>query len=217
MSTCKLKITDKRTGRYDSLTKVLAPVALTGVSTTSGSNTIVVADTSGVYVGMPVACANIPQGSFILAIKDATHLVLAKSAWDATTGTWSTSEANANAAATGSSLLAKALGFCPLTIVVNQHALGVWRNTFAFTGSQQAGITTQALTQTPYVFYPTAVDASLVATAWNIRHSDDVEATPLKRHEGQPWGCYIITHTDGHQTMVPANQYTSITFNGLDA
>ena len=216
MSTAKYKLTDKRTGRYDSITQVLAPVTLTGVSTTSGSNIITVASTTGVYVGMPLACANIPQGSFILAIKDATTLVLARSAWDAATGVWSTSETNAEATASESGLIARALGFCPLTIVVMTHALGVWRNSFAYTGTMQAGASLQALTQTPYVYFPTEVDASLVATAWNVRHSDEVEATPLKRHEGQPWGMFILTHTDGHQTMVPANPNLSITFNGLD-
>ncbi len=209
------------------ITGVLDPVELTAVATTNGSNLITVTSTEGVFPGMAVKCPNLPRGAFVHAVKSATVLELWASAWNATTGVFTTSAANAQATADGTEMTALALGFDAGTQVVTTYAQGTWRNTIrssaavpvypsdSFEPSSPGSVQIPAYL-TKLTSDSTVTDTfALTPTATIL--SDEVNATPLKRHNGEPWGCFIFVCTAGHQSMVPADPRHSISYAGPGA
>lgn len=122
---------NKKTGAFASqqLPNVLAPVALTGVATTSGSNIVTVAATTGVYPFMGLCVPNLPLGAFVLAVKSATEIVAAASVLSTTTGEWTVTAANANASATATGMLGMALGCNPWPLAEAIADGEMWRNT----------------------------------------------------------------------------------------
>ena len=79
MPTTNFKAIDLDTGMVllSSIPSVLDPVELTSVATTSGSELITVASTTGVFPFMGVSCAGIPAGALVKAVKSSTVLELA--------------------------------------------------------------------------------------------------------------------------------------------
>jgi len=208
---------------------VLDQVALTGVVTnvTAGTeNRVTVASTAGLFAGMPVAIPNIPQGAFIHAVRSATEIDLWATAWDATTGIWTTSAANANATVATSGILGAALGFDPRCIVSLTYARGVWRNLHSDTSallyysvgtvSSLGAPTGKGVSIVPTTLTPTPEGLTRM-TASEARVSDHLAATPLKRHNGEPWGVYILVSTGGHQSVVQAIPEKEILYTGPSA
>ena len=215
-----------RTGRLlRTVPNVLTPVSLTAVSTTSASNLLTVASTTGVFPGMAIFAPNIPSGAFVHAVRSATELELWASAFNASTGVWTTSAANAQATASGSSLLAQAQGFNPVP-VTRWYAEGCWRNLIygAYSGSQTAAgsvavsgsvgygpglaVLPNAWTVTSGVAGPTAVETI---------KSDHLAATPTKRHEGVPLGTWVLVSTGGYQTLHTINRGDSCGYEEAEA
>jgi hypothetical protein len=191
---------------------VLAPVTLSGVSTTSGSSTITCASTTGVYPGMSIRCAGFANPCIVHAVQNSTTLQLVASAFSAS-GVWTTSAANAQASATASSLTATALGFDPQAIVASTYAMGVWRNLHSRTtalGYYQIGAGTPVVGVGPgagitYVPGTVTVTGGIVkADTATVQTSDDLAATPLKRHNGEFWSYYLVVSTHGHLSKIPA-------------
>jgi hypothetical protein len=204
---------------------VLDPVALTGVETSSSSNLVTVASTTGLYAGMAVSIPNIPAGALIHAVKSTTVIELWASSWDATNGVFTTSAANANASATATGMLGSAQGFNARCRVSEFYARGTWRNTHrlstnfgagTFAGAGSTGLSSgsgQAFipsAKTITTGYYTITNGDMVAT-------DELAATPLKRHNGEPWSFYIVVHTSGHQSIIPAAPDQTLHYNGPDA
>lgn len=83
MPTTNYKAIDIDTGMVllSSIPSVLDPVELTAVATTSGSELITVASTTGVFPFMGVSCAGVPYGTLVKAVKSATVLELAVPLW----------------------------------------------------------------------------------------------------------------------------------------
>lgn len=215
---------------------VLDVVSLTGVATnvTSGTeNQVTVASTTGLFPGMPVSIPNIPDGSFIHAIRSATVIELFRSAWNATTGVFTTSGANANATAAASGLLGHARGFDPRCLVTQFYARGTWRNIHSTEGSPLLGTGTVNVTISEgaaryaeigfgkgVAIIPTAGTVSAgvhQATAFEYLKSDHLFATPIKRHNGEPWACRLVVHSGGHVSTVPADPDYTFHYNGPDA
>lgn len=212
-------IIDRDSREITSLASVLSPIALTSVSTSSGSNEVTVASTTGCYPGMPVAIPGVPPGSFIHAVKDSTTLELWRSAWDTSTGVWTTSAANANATATASSLTGHAYGYHPSCIMAQTYAMGMWRNLHDSNTSNGMGYTSYTeLTQhdtfgAGVALVPTAgiwTTGQYFASAGDIRVSDTLAATPVKRHNGEIWGVRPFVQTNGLLSHVPANPEWSV-------
>jgi len=214
-------IIDRDSREITSLASVLSPVTLSSVSTTSTSNEVTVASTTGCYPGMPVAIPGVPPGSFIHAVKSSTVLVLWRSDWDTSTGVWTTSAANANATATASGLTGHAYGYHPACIMAQTYALGMWRNlhdsnggnalvTFLNTSVEQVEHDTYGR---GVALVPTAGSMSAsgyLATDVAIRTSDTLAATPVKRHNGEIWGVRPFVQTGGLLSHVPANPEWSV-------
>jgi hypothetical protein len=210
---------------------VLDVVALTGVATnvTSGTeNQVTVASTTGLYPGMPVSIPNIPQGSFIHAIRSATVIELYRTAWNATTGEFTTSAANANATAAASGLLGHAHGFDARCLVTQFYARGTWRNTHnsISKGGQNAYVDSyEELNQGHQYGLGVAITptsgtysaGALLMTGHTVHLSDTLAATPLKRHNGEPWACRLVVHSGGHLSTVPADPDYTFHYNGADA
>ena len=233
MATATYKLKDSNGRELASITSVLAPLQLTGVSTVSSpaSNEVTVDSTTGCYPGMPVAIPGIPPGSFIHAVKSSTVLELWRSVWDTSAGTWSTTAANANATATGSNLTGYAYGYHPSCIIAQTYAMGMWRNLhdsnnslgFAATSSNEfqnhetfgvgvalvptAGTVSQALSSSG-LYIPTAMD---------VRVSDALATTPVKRHNGEIWGVRPFIHTSGFLSHVSANPEHHIHLSAITA
>jgi hypothetical protein len=209
------------------LPSVLEPVSLTGVATnvTIGTeNQVTVASTTGLFPGMPVSIPNIPEGSFIHAIRSATVIELYRSAWNATTGVFTTSAANANATAAASGLLGLAHGFDPRCLIAAMYARGTWRNKHKgdskmFFVNPSGFSVVQGITPGAALIPTTFTYASGTAsmTAGQMRVSDELEATPLKRHNGEMWACRYVVHTGGHVSVVPADPSYTLHYNGPDA
>jgi len=204
-----------RTGRLlRTVPAVLDPVELSGVSTVSGSNLLTVTSTTGVYPGMAVFCANVPRGAFVHAVRSATELELYASAFNATTGIWTTGAANAQATANAAGLKAHAQGFNPVP-VTQWYAEGCWRN-LHYTSSHGGPPASFGATLTDgaaafgihgygpgVAVVPTAgtvASSTFGQTAVEIIKSDELAAIPVKRHEGVPLAVWLLVSTGGHQT-----------------
>lgn len=215
---------------------VLDVVSLTGVATnvTSGTeNQVTVASTTGLFPGMPVSIPNIPDGSFIHAIRSSTVIELFRSAWNATTGVFTTSAANANATAAATDLVGRAHGFDPRCLVTQTYARGTWRNIHSTVGSPLLGPGnigstisdgSARIAETGFgkgvAIIPTAGTVAtgiLQATAFEYLKSDHLFATPIKRHNGEPWACRLVVHSGGHLSTVPADPDFTFHYNGADA
>lgn len=214
-------IIDRDSREITSLASVLSPVALTSVSTSSSSNAVTVASTTGCYPGMPVAIPGVPPGSFIHAVKDSTTLELWRSAWDTSTGLWTTSAANANATATASSLTGHAYGYHPSCIMAQTYAMGMWRNLHDSNSSNGtatvAGAYGENVAHHTYgngvAVVPTAGTVSggfYSMTAAEPRVADTLASTPVKRHNGEIWGVRPFVQTGGLLSHVPANPEWSV-------
>jgi len=228
MATATYKLKDSNGRELASITSVLAPVALTGVSVSSTSNLVTVDSTTGCYPGMPVAIPNVPAGSFIHAVKSSTVLELWRSAWDTSTGVWTTSAANANATATASSLTGHAYGYHPSCIMAQTYAMGMWRNLHDSNSSNGSATVVGAYGENVahhtygngVAIVPTAGSVSTglyLASTAEPRLSDSLSATPVKRHNGEIWGVRPFIHTSGFLSHVSANPEHHIHLSAITA
>lgn len=217
-------------GTERTISNVLDPVPLTDYVTASGSNLIAVASTVGIFPGMAIKGTKIPLGAFVHSIKSATVLELWASAWDAATGAFTTSAANAEASDTDadSGNLAYALGFDPTLTVTKWYATGKWRNLHS-SNSYGARAYDVDANNPPGDWQPfglgiatvpegTAVGAAplshFIPSTIAVRTSDTLAATPLKRDNGEPWDYYILVSSLGHQSKVQARPGTEIIYTG---
>lgn len=221
-----------RTGRLlRTVPNVLTPVSLTAVSTTSASNLLTVASTTGVFPGMAIFAPNIPSGAFVHAVRSATELELWASAFNASTGVWTTSAANAQATASGSSLLAQAQGFNPVP-VTRWYAEGCWRNLFSTTGTGYPPGTVGGTVGDGFAqVYSQGYGAGMAVlpsagttsggtygpTSYELIKSDVLAATPTKRHEGVPLGTWVLVSTGGYQTLHTINRGDSCGYEEAEA
>ena len=219
---------------------VLAPVALAAVATTSGSNVITVTSTTGVYPGMAIACPNVPVGSFVASVISTTTIELAGSVFNRTTGVWSTSAANANASATVLAAVgqtALAFGYHPFCIVEQSYPLGTWRNeirnssviiptSMNSVGGATILLSGAATMQVPALLTSATVTQTVDATVNPLTNvvtpvydvkDDTCAATPLKRHNGEPWGVRILVSTGGLISHVSGHPDWTVQYAGADA
>lgn len=187
---------------------VLDHVELSSVSVTSGSNIVTVASTTGLYPGMALRVANLPRGSFIHAIKSSTEIEAFASSFNASTGVWTTSAANAQATDSASSMKGYAMGFSPVP-VTEWYAEGCWRNTFRVTDAKVApsvaGVGSYIGPGAAVVPTYTVSGGSLSLASVAHVTSDEYATTPVKRHEGVPRGVWMLVSTGGHITTHQIN------------
>ena len=183
---------------------VLDPVALSGVSTTSGSNLLTVASTTGVFPGMAIKCSTIPLGSFVHAVKNSTTLELYCTARDGTTGAITTTATAANATATASSMTAHALGFDPNCIIAGVYVNGTWRNIIRGYEVATASVSATAYGTQPFSSAPTYSGPPPALTSLELFKSDELSTSPLKRDNSEWYSYHILVCTNGHQIKVPA-------------
>lgn len=203
---------------------VLEPVELTDVEVTSGSNVITVAEASVVYPGQAICCPYVPMGSFVYSVRKSTgnptSLELWRSTFNRTTGVWTTSGTNAQATDNLTGTTATVYGFSPMTIVELAYAMGMWRNihTRNTPGLQPAGVSAtlgdgaSEVMQHGYGpgvgLVPTAVTTAASGAAlpstWAVRVCDTMSETPLKRHNGELHGAYILVSQYGYHSVVQA-------------
>ena len=222
----KLHISHSRTGRLlITITGVLTPVALTSLETTSGSNIVNVASTTGLFPGMSVHAPNVPPGSIVHAVISATKLELWRSAWNATTGVYSHSAANAQAtASTSTPVLGYALSFDPLAPVLNTYIEGKWRNLHSKENKLMSWVSGSAVgtgvsAGPGTMLMPSAVTITNglgTMTAGSIISSDDLAATPLKRDDGEPHTLLLVVHTGGMLSVIHEPHTKDITYYGAD-
>lgn len=212
-----------RNGRLiQTLTGVLAPVALTSVATTSGSNIVTVASTTGVFPGMAIRAANVPVGSIVHAVISSTQLELWASAWNNTTGVYTHSAANAQATGSASGGTGRALAFDPLALVMRTYIDDTWRNVHRLTNS----LIVANVGATPYVSISGGAGLMVVPTthtvttgfstptATSMRTTDELADPPVKRHDGVPHTVLLVVHTDGMLSVIHEPDTKDILYAG---
>ena len=207
-------ITDRDARLITEVPLVLAPVALSAVETALASNLVTVNSTANLFPGMPVAIPNVPRGAFIHAIINDTSIELLRSVYAA--GAWTTVAANANATADATGLTGYAYGYHHECLIEQAYAMGMWRNlhTSRAIGISQTTSTNKEVqanelfgkgvaivpsggTWSGQIFSPTS-SGSVMAT------SDDLAASPAKRHNGEVWGVRPFVQSSGALSHVPA-------------
>lgn len=201
------------------ITNVLEPVELTEVEVDGTTNIITVAHTDVVYPGQAICCPGVPLGAFVHSVRKSagnpTSLELWKSEFNRSTGVWTTSGANANSTDAYSGTSATVYGFSPFAVVELAYAMGMWRNQHASRALGGPGLTSSFVRETTQdsfgrgvALVPTAGAWSAIggyaATAADVRVSDELTASPLKRHNGELHGAYIIVSQYGYQSVVQA-------------
>lgn len=205
---------------------VLAPVPLAGIATddTTDSNIVTVTSTANLYPGMAVAIPNIPSGAFIHAIISTTQIELWRSDYS-TAGAWTTTGANADATVTATGGSGYAYGFSPLCQVSKAYAMGTWRNTIrsgasiygpvpsAVAGGNSSATYPGLLTTLTVTGGPASSPISIAPAGTTL--SDEALTTPVKRHNGEYWGMYLLVSTGGLQTLIHADPSQSIVLTSV--
>jgi len=221
MPTATYKLKDSNGRELCSIPSVLAPVKLSAVETDhsgSAKNVITVATTEDLFPGMPVAVPGIPLGCFIHSILSTTQVELWKSNFDRATGVWTTSAANADATKTATGQTGYAYGYHPACVIELAYAMGMWRNLHSSNTSNGQSVHSynEFLSHDTYgegvAIVPTTGTVGnangmgyYVMTAGDVRTSDTLAATPLKRHNGELHGLRPFVHTSGLLSHIAAN------------
>jgi hypothetical protein len=212
----KYRVQDQDSGAYlsDTIPNIIDVVELTGVSTTSGSNEVTVADTTEVYPGMALFIPTLPQGAFVHAVKSSTVITAWAPVFASATGTWTVSAASANATATASSMKGMARGFNEWGIPVPLHDGSTYRNELNQTGagfdghgtytggggatgksadpvSGQAGVLVVPSNMSVLAIGPSGGETGVVvgSTAFSVATSDTIAGTPPR-----PWPKWVLEY-----------------------
>jgi hypothetical protein len=184
---------------------VLAPVALTGVTTSAGSNLVTVASTSDLHAGMPVAIPNMPENAVIHAVKDGTTIELFASRF--TGGAWTHSAANAQATASDNNLQGRAYGFHAGCVVRHLLPKGMWRNTIRANAFPTATLSNvYSAPGNPWVNAPGFNNGTTTLATMKTYLSDELSDSPVKRENGETWGFYPMVQTSGLLSRIPADE-----------
>ena len=222
MPTATYKLKDNNGRELCSIPSVLAPVALSGVATdaSSNKNLVTVASTANLFPGMPVAIPGMPFGCFIHSILSSTQIELWRSEFNRATGVWTTSAANADATKTATGQTGYAYGYHPACVIELAYAMGMWRNLHSSDTAGGAswiiGNAGENLSHDAYgegvAIVPTTgtvigggQGGLYIMTAGDVRTSDTLAATPLKRHNGELHGLRPFVHTSGLLSHIAAN------------
>jgi hypothetical protein len=190
---------------------LLAPVTLAGVATVTSEARVTCTSTAGVFPGMVLRCAGFAGPCIVHAVRSTTVLELVASTFSSA-GVWTTSAANAAAITDYTGITAQVLSFDPQAIVSAAYAMGTWRNTHRLTNTfysyQNGASTVPALSSgSGIATLPTTITIAqgmATMTAATIASTDELSATPLKRHNGEQWGFYFAVSTSGYLSKIPA-------------
>jgi len=223
MPTATYKLKDSNGRELCSIPSVLTPVALSGVATdaSSNKNLVTVASTANLFPGMPVAIPGMPFGCFIHSILSSTQIELWRSEFNRATGVWTTSAANADATKTATGQTGYAYGYHPACVIELAYAMGMWRNLHSSDTSNgwpgsNSGFSENlshdtygegvAIVPTAGIVSTTGVAAGLyIMSAGDVRITDTLATTPLKRHNGELHGLRPFVHTSGLLSHIAAN------------
>lgn len=216
MPTATYKLKDNNGRELCSIPSVLTPVALSGVETNASSNKnlVTVESTANLFPGMPVAIPGMPLGCFIHSILSSTQIELWRSEFNRATGVWTTSAANADATKTATGQTGYAYGYHPACVIELAYAMGMWRNLHSSDTANGNTVHSfnEILSHDTYgegvAIVPTTgtVAAGIYSmTAGDVRTSDTLAATPLKRHNGELHGLRPFVHTSGLLSHIAAN------------
>ena len=216
MPTATYKLKDSNGRELCSIPSVLTPVALSGVETNASSNKnlVTVESTANLFPGMPVAIPGMPFGCFIHSILSSTQIELWRSEFNRATGVWTTSAANADATKTATGQTGYAYGYHPACVIELAYAMGMWRNLH----SSDTALGNPVNSANEYLSHDTYGEGVAIVpttgtvatgiytmTAGDVRTTDTLAATPLKRHNGELHGLRPFVHTSGLLSHIAAN------------
>lgn len=182
---------------------VLAEVRQTGCAT-STSTLLTVASIVDLYVGMGVCCHQVVQGTYIVAIKDATTVVLSAAATGTTTG-----------------LVVCFKGFNFVTISKSADR-GWWRNTvngttsFAFLNTSASQVTPTSINGS-FNLVPNTFGSLGGPTGYEVFKSDELSATPTLRTKTENWSFWTLVSTGGHISVIPFDPEHSLHLKEITA
>ncbi len=169
---------------------VLGEVRQSGCET-SGDDILLVEDSSELYPGMGVYGYQIPAGTFILAIKNATEVVLSQ-----------------DAAGTTAGLVVCFKGYVsePVSKAADR---GWWRNLIYGTTSWDfktsvAAHANPTVLNGPWTIVPKTFEPFLGAPlTYDVHKGDDLAAEPELRTKTEHWSFWMLVSTGGHISTVP--------------
>ena len=182
---------------------VLAEVRQSGCATAT-SNLLTVTDSTVLYVGMGVCCLDVTEGTYIVAIKDATTVVLSAVATGTTTG-----------------LVACFKGFNFVTISKTADR-GWWRNTVSGTTAWQflntaASLVTPEAITGAFNIVPATFGTLGGPVTYTIHKSDELADTPTLRVKNESWSFWTLVSTGGFISVVPFDPEHSLHLKELSA
>lgn len=179
----------------------------------AASDEMVVADSSVLWPGMAVCCFGVAEGTYIIAIKDDTHVILSTDATET---------------ATGLTAIFKAFNPCPVSRTGDR---GWWRNIISgaanslplWTLPGSAGITPPGTLSDKGValipaYTPGSGPAGYVQmTGVTVKKSDELEDTPTLRVKNESWGFWTLVCKGGHVSYGPFDPDLDIAFKEEEA
>lgn len=195
-------VTNENGNVLRTIPNVLADVRQTGCATTS-STLLTVADSTVLYPGMGVYCHEVPAGTFIAAIKDATTVVL-----------------SAPAAGTEAGIIAIFKGFQLVTKSVTADR-GTWRNTISGTTAwdfkQTSALHPNPMQLNgPWTIVPATFEGTTGAPlTYTIHMSDELATSPALRTKTEPWSFWVLVSTGGHLSIIPFDPEQSLHLKSL--
>lgn len=181
---------------------VLAEVRQEGCATAT-SNLLTVADSTVLYPGMGVCCYQVPEGTYIVAIKDATTVVM-----------------SALASGTGEGIIGIFKGFNFVTISKSADR-GYWRNNVSSTSAWDFKTSAAAHPNPqqingPFALVPKTFEPFLGAPLTFDVFKDDACATnPTLRTKTEHWSFWTLVCTGGHISVVPFDPEHSLHLKSL--
>lgn len=182
---------------------VLGEVRQSGCATAT-STLLTVTDSSGLYVGMAVCCYQVPEGTYIMAIKDGTSVVLSQAA----TGT-----------ATGLTVCFKGFNFVAISKEADR---GWWRNLVSGTTGWQflntaASLSTPTALNGPWTVVPKTFGSLGGPVTYDVHKSDELSDTPELRTKTEHWSFWTLVSTGGHISLVPFDPEHSLHLKEITA
>lgn len=192
---------------------VLSEVRQTGCATAT-STLLTVTDSTVLYPCMQVCCLDVPEGTYIVAIKDTTHVVLSAAAVGTTTGL--------TAIFKGQNWVA----------VSKSADRGWWRNLISSGGANLVPLSTNTglsartdgflsdsgLALIPEFELPATSDPNkglAILKTLTVIADDTMDSSPALRTKTEHWSFWTFVSTGGHVSIVPFDPEHSVCLKEL--
>jgi len=197
---------------------VLAEVRQTGCEVTNDSQVMLVEDSTVLYPGMQVCCQDVAEGTYILAIKDGTHVILSAAATNSVSNLVG---------------IFKGMNWVAISKTADR---GWWRNLISNGGANvlplranfgaggsglaEGAIGDTAISVVPAFSVTAGTDnqdprGTIVLTGLDVVKDDTLASSPTLRTKTEHWSFWSFVSTGGHVSVVPFDPEHSVCLKEL--